>query len=424
MRVLVVGGGGREHALVWKIAQSPQVDAIYAAPGNAGMSEHAECLDIGAEDIDGLLGFARSQGIDLTVVGPEVPLVAGVVDRFREAGLRIFGPEKEAAQLEGSKVFAKRLMREARVPTVEFRVFDEPTTAHQYLDSQDAPIVVKADGLAAGKGVLVCRSIDEAHQAVDAIMVDRRFGEAGREVIIEECLVGEEASILALSDGKTIYPLPSSQDHKPIYDGDGGPNTGGMGAYSPAPVVTPEMEEHITREILVPVVHALRVRGIRYRGVIYAGLMMTPGGPKVLEFNVRFGDPETQPILVRLKSDLVPALEAVVDGRLQETSLEWDDRPAVCVVMASGGYPGSYEKGKPITGLEDAAGMTDVAVFHAGTASADGRLVTNGGRVLGVTALGETVAEAKARAYDAVKKIQFDGAYYRTDIADRAIHRG
>lgn len=424
MRVLVVGGGGREHALVWKIAQSPQVDAIYAAPGNAGISEYAECLDIGAEDIDGLLEFARSQGIDLTVVGPEVPLVAGVVDRFREAGLRIFGPEKEAAQLEGSKVFAKRLMREARVPTVEFRVFDEPTTAHQYLDSQDAPIVVKADGLAAGKGVLVCRSIDEAHQAVDAIMVDRRFGEAGREVIIEECLVGEEASIVALTDGKTIYPLPPSQDHKPIYDGDGGPNTGGMGAYSPAPVVTPEMEEHITRAILVPVVHALRVRGIRYRGVIYAGLMMTPGGPKVLEFNVRFGDPETQPILVRLKSDLVPALEAVADGRLQETSLEWDDRPAVCVVMASGGYPGSYEKGKPITGLGEVAGMTDVAVFHAGTASADGRLVTNGGRVLGVTALGETVAEAKARAYDAVKKIQFDGAYYRTDIADRAIHRG
>lgn len=424
MRVLVVGGGGREHALVWKIAQSPQVDTLYAAPGNAGISEHAECLDIGAEDIDGLLEFARSQGIDLTVVGPEVPLVAGVVDRFREAGLRIFGPDKEVARLEGSKVFAKRLMREARVPTAEFHVFDEPATAHQYLDSQDAPIVVKADGLAAGKGVLVCRSIDEAHQAVDAIMVDRRFGEAGREVVVEECLVGEEASIVALTDGKTIYPLPSSQDHKPIYDGDGGPNTGGMGAYSPAPVVTPEMEEHITREILVPVVHALRVRGIRYRGVIYAGLMMTPGGPKVLEFNVRFGDPETQPILVRLKSDLVPALEAVVDGRLQETSLEWDDRPAVCVVMASGGYPGSYEKGKPITGLEDAAGMTDVAVFHAGTASADGRLVTNGGRVLGVTALGETVAEAKARAYDAVKKIQFDGAYYRTDIADRAIRRG
>lgn len=423
MRVLVVGGGGREHALVWKIAQSPQVDTLYAAPGNAGMSEHAECLDIGAEDIDGLLDFARSQGIDLTVVGPEVPLVAGVVDRFREAGLRIFGPEKEAAQLEGSKVFAKRLMREAHVPSAEFRVFDEPATAHQYLDSQDAPIVVKADGLAAGKGVLVCRSIDEGHQAVDAIMVDRRFGEAGRQVIIEECLVGEEASILALTDGKTIYPLPSSQDHKPIYDGDGGPNTGGMGAYSPAPVVTPEMEEHITREVLVPVVHALRVRGIRYRGVIYAGLMMTPGGPKVLEFNVRFGDPETQPILMRLKGDLVPALEAVVDGRLQETSLEWDDRPAVCVVMASGGYPGSYEKGKPITGLEDAAGMTDVAVFHAGTASADGRLVTNGGRVLGVTALGGTVAEAKARAYDAVKKIQFDGAYYRTDIADRAIRR-
>ncbi len=423
MRVLVVGGGGREHALVWKIAQSPQVDTLYAAPGNAGISEHAECLDIGAEDIDGLLEFARSQGIDLTVVGPEVPLVAGVVDRFREAGVRIFGPDKEAAQLEGSKVFAKRLMREARVPTAEFHVFDEPTTAHQYLDSQDAPIVVKADGLAAGKGVLVCRSIDDSHQAVDAIMVDRRFGEAGRQVIIEECMVGEEASILALTDGKTIYPLPTSQDHKPIYDGDGGPNTGGMGAYSPAPVVTPEMEEHITRQILVPVVHALRVRGIRYRGVIYAGLMMTPGGPKVLEFNVRFGDPETQPILMRLKGDLVPALEAVVDGRLQETSLEWDDRPAVCVVMASGGYPGSYEKGKPIIGLEDAAGMTDVAVFHAGTASADGRLVTDGGRVLGVTALGETVAEAKARAYDAVKKIQFDGAYYRTDIADRAIRR-
>jgi len=357
------------------------------------------------------------------VVGPEAPLVAGVVDRFQEAGLRVFGPAKEAAQLEGSKVFAKRLMREAHIPAAEFRVFDHPATAHEYLDRQGAPIVVKADGLAAGKGVLVCRSIDEAHEAVEAIMVGRRFGAAGGQVVIEECLVGEEASILALTDGKTIYPLPSSQDHKPIYDGDEGPNTGGMGAYSPAPVVTPEMEERITREILVPVVHALRVRGIRYRGVVYAGLMITPGGPKVLEFNVRFGDPETQPILVRLRSDLVPALEAVIDGRLEEASLDWDERPAVCVVMASGGYPGRYEKGKPISGLEEAAGMADVAIFHAGTAVADGRVVTNGGRVLGVTALGETVAEAKARAYEAVARVHFDGAYNRTDIADRAIRR-
>ena len=423
MRVLVVGGGGREHALVWKIAQSSQVEAMYAAPGNAGISEHAECVDIGAEDVDQLLRFARHRGIDLTVVGPEAPLVAGVVDRFQEAGLRVFGPAKEAAQLEGSKVFAKRLMREAHIPAAEFRVFDHPATAHEYLDCQGAPIVVKADGLAAGKGVLVCRSIDEAHEAVEAIMVGRRFGAAGGQVVIEECLVGEEASILALTDGKTIYPLPSSQDHKPIYDGDEGPNTGGMGAYSPAPVVTPEMEERITREILVPVVHALRVRGIRYRGVVYAGLMITPGGPKVLEFNVRFGDPETQPILVRLRSDLVPALEAVIDGRLEEASLDWDERPAVCVVMASGGYPGRYEKGKPISGLEEAAGMADVAIFHAGTAVADGRVVTNGGRVLGVTALGETVAEAKARAYEAVARVHFDGAYNRTDIADRAIRR-
>jgi len=423
MKVLVVGGGGREHALVWKIAQSPLLEAVYSAPGNAGTGEHAERVDIGAEDVDGLLDFARDRGIDLTVVGPEAPLVAGIVDRFAEAGLHAFGPGKEAAQLEGSKVFAKQLMRQAQVPTAEFRVFDDPDLAHDYLDSQGAPIVVKADGLAAGKGVLVCQSIDQAHQAVDAIMVDRRFGEAGRLVIIEECLAGEEASILALTDGKTIYPLPSSQDHKAACDGDQGPNTGGMGAYSPAPVVTAEMEERITREILVPVLHALRVRGVRYRGVIYAGLMIGPGGPRVLEFNVRFGDPETQPILMRLKSDLVPALQAVVEGRLQGVSLEWDDRPAVCVVMASGGYPGSYEKGKPIAGLEDAAGMDDVVVFHAGTAKDDGRVVTNGGRVLGVTALGKTVAEAKARAYGAVAKIHFDGAYCRSDIADRAIDR-
>lgn len=421
--MLVVGGGGREHALVWKIAQSPLVEKVYAAPGNAGIAQEAECVDLKADDVEGLLQFARRAGIDLTVVGPEAPLVAGIVDRFEEAGLPIFGPRREAARLEGSKVFAKKLMREARIPTAEFRVFEEPDEAHRYLDSQTGPLVVKADGLAAGKGALVCRNIDEAHEAVEVIMVERKFGDAGRAVVIEECLTGEEASILALTDGRTILLLPSSQDHKPIYDGDRGPNTGGMGAYSPAPVVTPEMEERITREVLVPVVHALRVRGVRYRGVIYAGLMITPGGPKVLEFNCRFGDPETQPILVRLQSDLVEALRATIEGRLDEVALRWDERPAVCVVMASGGYPGPYEKGKSISGLEEVARMPDVVVFHAGTSSADGRVVTAGGRVLGVTALGGNVAQAKERAYEAVRKIHFEGAYYRTDIAERAVAR-
>ena len=423
MKVLVVGGGGREHALVWKVAQSPLVEKVYAAPGNAGIAREAQCVDLKADDVEGLVGFARREAIDLTVVGPEVPLVAAVADRFEEAGLAIFGPSGKAARLEGSKVFAKKLMREARIPTAESRVFEEAAQAHRYLDSQGGPVVVKADGLAAGKGVLICQSVDEAHEAVEAIMVEQKFGQAGRAVLIEEYLVGEEASILALADGRTIYLLPSSQDHKPIYDGDRGPNTGGMGAYSPAPVVTPEMEERITQEVLVPVVHALRLRGIRYRGVIYAGLMITPGGPKVLEFNCRFGDPETQPMLVRLQSDLVEALLAVTQGRLAGTSLRWDERPAVCVVMASGGYPGPYENGKPITGLEEAARMSDVVVFHAGTARADGQVVTAGGRVLGVTALGEDVAQAKQRAYEAVEKIHFEGAYYRTDIADRAIAR-
>lgn len=423
MKVLVVGSGGREHALVWKIAQSPLVDALYVAPGNAGMAQQAKCVNIGAEDMEKLVAFAGREAIDLTVVGPEVPLVLGIVDRFREAGLRIFGPTREAAQLEGSKVFAKGLLRQARIPTAEFRVFADPAAAHEYLDSQGAPIVVKADGLAVGKGALVCNSIDEAHGAVESLMVHRQFGEAGSQVVIEECLVGEEVSILALTDGRSLYLMPPSQDHKAIHDGDRGPNTGGMGAYSPVPAVSREVEDRVVREILVPLLHALRVRGIHYSGVLYAGLMLTAGGPKVLEFNCRFGDPENQAILVRLRSDLVEALEAVVEGRLARASLQWDERASVCVVMASGGYPGSYEKGKPITGLEEAAGMKDVVVFHAGTAAVDGRIVTNGGRVLGVTALGSTVAAAKARAYGAVRKIQFEGAYYRTDIADRAIRR-
>jgi phosphoribosylamine--glycine ligase len=423
MKVLVVGSGGREHALVWKIAQSPLVDALFAAPGNAGMAAQAQCVNIGVEDSDRLVAFARWEGIDLTVVGPEVPLVLGIVDRFQEAGLCIFGPNREAAQLEGSKVFAKELLRQARIPTAEFRVFDDPSAAHEYLDSQGAPIVVKADGLAAGKGALVCRSIDEAHEAVEDVMVKKQFGQAGRQVVIEECLVGEEVSMLALTDGRSLYLMPPSQDHKAIYDGDQGPNTGGMGAYSPVPAVSREVEDRVVREVFVPLLHGLRVRGIHYSGVVYAGLMLTAGGPKVLEFNCRFGDPETQPMLLRLKSDLVPVLEAVIDGRLAQASFQWDERASVCVVMASGGYPGSYEKGKPISGLAEAGRMKDVVVFHAGTASVDGQVVTNGGRVLGVTALGGSIAAAKARAYEAVRKIQFEGAYYRTDIADRAIRR-
>ncbi|MFP4058277.1 MAG: phosphoribosylamine--glycine ligase [Candidatus Brocadiia bacterium] len=421
MKVLVVGGGGREHALVWKIAQSPKVSQVYCAPGNAGIAELAECVDIEAEDVQALRHFAERQGVDLTVVGPEAPLVAGIVDRFEAHGLAIFGPTARAAELEGSKVFAKHILRKHGIPTAGYAVFDTVDAAEEHVRKAPLPLVVKADGLAGGKGVSVCHERAEALAAIDRVMKERVFGDAGNKVVVETCLVGEEASILALTDGKTIIPLPTSQDHKPVCDGDQGPNTGGMGAYSPAPVVDEAQYARIERQILIPIVHAMNCEQRPYRGVVYAGLMMTDDGPRVLEFNVRFGDPETQPILLRLRGDLVPALLAIARGNLQDVSLAWDPRPAVCVVCASGGYPGAYEKGKPITGLDQVAAMDDAVVFHAGTARREGRVVTAGGRVLGVTALGDDIQSAMDRAYEAVGKVHFEGMHYRADIGAKAL---
>ncbi len=423
MKVLVVGGGGREHALVWKIAGSKEVSKVYCAPGNAGTAKEADNVPISAGDIRALLDFAKEKKIDVTVVGPEAPLVAGIVDLFQKDGLRVFGPRRHAAGLEGSKAYCKMLMKSAGIPSSRFKIFSELSSAKDYAEATGAPIVVKASGLAAGKGVSVCSTVEEAHRAIDEMMKERIFGSAGDSVVIEECLVGEEASILAFVDGHSIFTLESSQDHKAAFDGDKGPNTGGMGAYSPAPVVSDRVMSQVERDILVPVAYAANRDGCPYRGILYAGIMITREGPKVLEFNVRFGDPETQPILLRMKSDIMNPIVATMEGRLADAKIEWDPRPSVCVVMASGGYPGSYEKGKEITGIENAEALDDVKVFHAGTALADGRLVTNGGRVLGVTALGETIAAAKARAYEAVERIRFEGAHYRRDISDKAISR-
>jgi phosphoribosylamine--glycine ligase len=423
MKILVVGGGGREHALAWKLAQSPHCTKLFAAPGNPGIAEVAECIEVGGEDVPGLLALARREKIDLTVVGPEVALVEGIVDAFEAAGLRVFGPNREAAQVEGSKSWSKAVMKHHAVPTAEFRSFSEMGDALRYIDEHEEPLVVKASGLAAGKGVFVCDDQDAARQAVKKIMGEKAFGASGRQVVIEERLKGEEASILALVDKESIYVLESCQDHKAALDDDRGPNTGGMGAYSPAPVVSDKVQAQIEREVLVPMVHGMKVEGAPYRGVLYAGIMVTAGGIKVLEFNCRFGDPETQPLLVRLRSDLVEALEATIDNRLDTIALEWDRRPAVCVVMASGGYPGAYEKGKEVSGLQDAGAMKDVVVFHAGTRTENGKIYTNGGRVLGVTALGETIEEARDRAYEAVRAIRFYRAHWRTDIAAKAIRR-
>jgi len=420
MNILVVGGGGREHALAWKISRSPLVDRLYCAPGNAGIAEVAECVAIDAEDIPALLDFAKSQSIALTVVGPEAPLTMGLADAFEKEGLKVFGPSAKGAEIEGSKVFAKKLMYRNAIPTAAFKVFDDARAAHAYVEAVPGPVVVKADGLAAGKGVLVTATREEAHRAVDAVMKERRFGAAGDRVVIEERLSGGEASVLAFTDGRTLAPMIATQDHKRALDGDRGPNTGGMGAYGPAPLITPALAREVERRVLIPLVHALNRAGRRYRGVIYAGIMVTPSGVAVLEFNCRFGDPETQPILMLMKSDIVPVLLAVAEGRLEEASIEWAPGAAVCVVMASGGYPGRYEKGKPIEGLEALKGMEDVQVFHAGTASCDGRVVTAGGRVLGVTARGPDIRSAQRAAYEAVGKIRFEGAHYRRDIAARA----
>jgi phosphoribosylamine--glycine ligase len=428
MKVLVIGKGGREHALVWKLARSPRAERVFCAPGNAGTAHDGTNVPIEPTDFDHLVRFARKEGIGLTVVGPEEPLARGVVDVFQRAGLRVFGPSKEAAQIEASKTFAKQLMRHADVPTAEFRVCDHPDPARHYIETREFPVVVKADGLAAGKGVIVCSDTAEALAAIDRIMVREEFGrEAGRRVVIEKRLEGEELSILALVAGRAIVPLQPTQDHKPALDNDQGPNTGGMGAYCPAPLATPELLADIDANILVPTVHALKRGRKPFRGVLYAGLMVTNQGPRVLEFNCRFGDPETQPLLMRLKTDLLDLLEAVVDDRLAdfaEGALEWDPRPAVCVVMASQGYPGPYAKGKVITGLDEVARMPDVKVFHAGTAVENNLVVSDGGRVLGVTALGETLADARQRAYEALGRIHFQGAFYRRDIAEKALRRG
>lgn len=422
MKILVVGSGGREHVLVWKLSQSPLVAKIYCAPGNAGTAQDAENLNIPADDVMRLAKFAKENGIDLTVVGPEAPLVAGIVDEFRRQKLNVFGPTASAARLEGSKVFTKKLLRRANIPTANFAVFSRMPEAMQYLeDSEEQPLVVKADGLAAGKGVFVCANRAEARAAVKSVLQDRTFGEAGSQVVIEECLVGHEASILALVDGDTIVPLDVAQDHKRAYDHDLGPNTGGMGAYCPAPLVTPTIMDDIIRRILIPTIHTMKVEGCPFSGVLYAGIMLTANGPKVLEYNVRFGDPEAQPVLMRLRSDLAHVLLLAATGRLTELeSLDWDPRPAVCVVMASEGYPGEYAKGRAITGIEDADALPDTKVFHAGTAIKHEQVVNTGGRVLGITALGDTIAEAKQNAYAAVNKIQWQGGWCRSDISDKA----
>jgi phosphoribosylamine--glycine ligase len=421
MNVLLIGSGGREHALAWKLAQSKDLTRLYIAPGNPGTAQCGENVPIGSDDAARLLEFAKENEVGLAVVGPEDPLAAGLVDKFESAGIKAFGPSGGAAQLEADKAFAKQLMRSSSVSTAEGRTFDRYEDAKAYIASRDEPVVIKAAGLAKGKGVFVCDDPADGILAAEKVMCDKAFGAAGDVVVVEDKLLGEEASILAFVDGRNIYVMESSQDHKQIGDGDTGPNTGGMGAYSPAPVVTEGLMKQITREILVPVVDGMNRNGTPYKGVLYAGIMVTAGGPRVLEFNVRFGDPETQPILMRLKSDLLEVMLAVCDGKLDEITLEWDRRPAVCVVMASGGYPDDYQKGKKITGLTEAEKLDDVMVFHAGTKEDNGDIVTAGGRVLGVTALGKTIADAKAKAYEAVDMIGFDGAYCRRDIADKAV---
>ena len=424
MKILVVGGGGREHTLVWKISQSPLVKKIFCAPGNGGITEHAECIDIKADDIEGLKKFALKEKIDLTIVGPEAPLVGGIVDEFEEAHLKIFGPNKQASQLEGSKVFSKNLMRKYGIPTARFEVFEDSQKAVAYIKSQKMPIVVKADGLAAGKGVIICKTENEAVDAVKKIVEDNVFGDAGRRVVIEECLEGEEASILAFADGENIKLLPSSQDHKRIYDDDKGPNTGGMGAYSPAPVINENILQIIERDILKRTIEGLKKEGILYRGIIYAGLMLKDGKPRVLEFNVRFGDPEIQAILPRMETDIIQPITATIEGNLDSVDCKWKSQSCVCVVLASGGYPGNYQRGKVINGLDRVGDSENIIVFHAGTKKLEnGSVVTNGGRVLGVSALGSNIKEAIDNAYKAVNLIEFENMQFRKDIGKKALKR-
>lgn len=440
MRVLVIGSGGREHALVWKIAQSKLADKIFCAPGNGGIADLAECIDIKTEDTPAVIDFVRREKIDFTMVGPEVPLSLGVVDEFKKYKLKIFGPEKKAAQLEASKVFAKQMMAKYKVPTADFKIFSDAEEAKKYVEKIGSPCVVKADGLAAGKGVIIAKSVEQAKEAITSMMEDKIFGSAGNKLIIEECLEGQEASILVMTDSKQVIPLVSSQDHKRVFDDDQGPNTGGMGAYSPAPLVTNEIFKEILDKVIYRIIDGLAKEGIDYRGVLYAGIMLSKDGPKVLEFNVRFGDPETQAILPRLNSDLLEVILATVDGKLTKFKkfggLSWDNRACVCVVCASGGYPGEYEKDKEIFGLDEAEKIKDVMVFHSGTlrlrpsassglrsgqATNKMKYITNGGRVLGVTGLGNTIKEAVEKTYQAVDKIDFEGIHYRKDIGRKAL---
>ena len=427
MNVLVIGKGGREHALVWKLQQSPRAEKVFCAPGNAGTALDGINVPIDATEFEKLTRFCKKEQIGLAIVGPEDPIALGLTDHLRKHGIPVFGPSKDAARIESSKVFAKLLMRHADVPTAEFRIFDHPEPARTYVETRDYPVVVKADGLAAGKGVIVCKDVPESKKAIQRIMVNDEFGpKAGRQIIVEKRLDGEEVSILALVGGRTILLLPPCQDHKAVSDGDLGPNTGGMGAYCPAPVGTPELLKLAESEVFVPIVHAMKRGRYPFSGVLFAGIMLTNQGPRVLEYNCRFGDPETQTILMRLKTDLLELLLAVANeelGEFGDDKLEWDPRPSVCVVMCSGGYPGKYDTGKVITGLDAAAKLPDVKVFHSGTKVSHDRIVTDGGRVLAVTALGNDLAKAKAQAYKAVKLIQFPGMHYRSDIADKALKK-
>ncbi len=424
MKVLLIGSGGREHALAWKIAQSSLLEKLWIAPGNAGMSEIGECVNIKADDVEALLDLAKKEKIDLTVVGPEAPLVKGIADRFQSEGLLVFGPSKEAAQLEGSKIFSKQMMKEAGIPTADFEIFSDAAKAKEFVINGEPPFVIKADGLAAGKGVVVATTCEEAVEAITQMMTAKIFGEAGARILIEKCLVGEELSVLALTDGQQIIPLASSQDHKRAHDNDHGPNTGGMGAYSPAPFVNDQQLKEIVKLTGLPIIRKLSERGVSYRGLLYIGIMMTESGPKVLEYNVRFGDPETQAVLPRLKTDLLAVFHQIAKGKLETTELEWDSQACLSVVIASRGYPGSYETGFPISGLQNVAQAQDVCVFHAGTSkNEEGKVVTSGGRVLNVSALGASLKEAYEKAYDVLKTISFDGAFYRFDIGKRALLR-
>jgi len=423
MKVLVVGSGGREHALCWAIAKSPKCKRLFCAPGNAGISSVAECVDVGAEDVQGIVDFAKREKIDFVVIGPEAPLVAGLADRLRGDGVKAFGPSAAAAEIEGSKGMMKDLCAKYGIPTADYARFDEPDAAKEYIRVKGAPIVVKADGLAAGKGVILCRNENEAYAAIDHMMIEGMFGDAGGEVVIEEFMVGEEASFFALVDGENSLPLVAAQDHKAVFDGDEGPNTGGMGAYTPAPVVDDAMAQRIMDEIIMPTIDGMAAEGKPYQGVLYAGLMIEDGGPRLIEYNCRFGDPECQPLMMRLRSDALEMLLASAEGKLDTIELEWADEAALTVVMAAEGYPGPYEKGSEIGGIDDAESSEDVVVFHAGTKADGERITANGGRVLGVTALGKSVKKAQKVAYDAVDKIDWPQGFCRRDIGWRAIDR-